>query len=141
MSTPFFGLYPLFRPKRIILMVYVGGVTDFVRINGLHGGSPVEAIPPDYGRLIIHVNVQNSGYFGYKNFNSDAGTFNGGAWFNGGNALSANVWYKFEIPAVPSNQNYVFFWQSSSSSVSSTLIELVVIWEPTEVPPSAGATD
>jgi len=140
MSAPFFGLYPLFRPKRIIMLSFSGDINSngFITSDGL---SNVYLTPPDYGRFIIFVNVGNSGYFGIKIFNGRMGYIFGGGALNGGNALSANVWYKFEVPAVPGTLGYNFWWLSSSSGVNSTLIQVVVIWEPTETPPSAGATD
>ncbi len=140
MSTPFFGLYPLFRPKRIILLSYAGSVESngFLTTDGAY---IITVGVPDYGRLIIYVNVSNSGYFGFKIFNVGWAYNNGANMLNGGNALSANVWYKFEVPAIPGTWSYTFWWLSSSSSVGGTNIQLVVIWEPAEIPPSAGATD
>jgi len=143
MSTPFFGFYPLFRPKRLVILSYYGAINsgDYLRVYGLNGGSPVSITVPDYGRLIILVSTSEAGYFGY-NIGSLGNFYNGTgiSLVNGGNTLSANVWYKFEIPT-SSNYSLQFYWQSSSSSVSWTYIQLVVIWEPTETPPSAGATD
>jgi len=141
MSTPFFGLYPLFRPKRIMILSYVGGICSNCFLSRTSNGSNQFALsPPDYGRLIIYVNVGYSGIFGFKIANAPMGYNNGAIILNGGNALSANVWYKFEVPSIPDTQ-YFFWWLSSSSSVGGTSLQLVVFWEPAEIPPSAGATD
>jgi len=81
---------------------------------------------PYSGKLKIRVVLSEAGYFGLYGINNNMNYY---MYLNGGNILNASTLYEFEV-YVTAGTLINFNWQSSSSSVTSTYIDLYVYLEP-----------
>jgi len=128
MSAPVTQLFPvkLLWKRILLLQASASNITQGTPIN-IQNGTYMPLNIPFTGKLIIFVSVSESGTLTIRNGSYSVAN-NGGEALNNGNALSAGIWYEFDIP-VSAGMSLFFFWQPSSSSTTTTNVEMYVYLE------------